>query len=263
MQLNAPKMSDPKGDTAPEPEPFMPKTPKMGRLVQVGATTYVAELGNVPNPEFSGLLDEGHRQFASTEQQRSMLASPKCRNDGLLPAFEEKHNLSKSADKFNLDLYKTGSAVSAHLPNPRDCTKPQLNVLKQHALFPNLTEARKLAEEQYKKLDEYDVRTDRENVKKLRNSLEPKLCQTIDYLTPDEEKDKLSAIYWLHVVDVVQKHMLKYIQGIQKQIEDLQPHSFAGENITEYRTAVLALAELLTNTGITRKNTHRVSSTSC
>jgi hypothetical protein len=47
---------------APEPEPFMPKAPKMGRLVQVSATTYVAELGNVPNPEFYGLLDGGKGQ---------------------------------------------------------------------------------------------------------------------------------------------------------------------------------------------------------
>jgi hypothetical protein len=52
---NTPKMTNP----APEPEPFMPKVPKMGRLIQVGATTYVAELGNIPNPEFSDLLDEG------------------------------------------------------------------------------------------------------------------------------------------------------------------------------------------------------------
>jgi hypothetical protein len=59
---------------APEPEPFMPQAPKMGRIVQVSATTYVAELGNVPNPEFSGLFDGGKGQYASTEQQRSMLA---------------------------------------------------------------------------------------------------------------------------------------------------------------------------------------------
>jgi hypothetical protein len=74
MQPKTPKMSKPKGDTAPEPEPFMPKVPKMGQVVQVSETTYVAELGNVPNPELTGLLAEGHGQYASTEQQRSMLA---------------------------------------------------------------------------------------------------------------------------------------------------------------------------------------------
>jgi hypothetical protein len=58
-QQNPPKMSK----EAPEPEPFMPKAPKMGRLVQVSATMYVAELGNVPNPDFSGLLDEGKGQY--------------------------------------------------------------------------------------------------------------------------------------------------------------------------------------------------------
>jgi hypothetical protein len=168
---------------------------------------------------------------------------------GLLPAFDEKQNLSEFAEKLNQDLFETGSAVSAHLLNPRDRTRPQLNVIKQHAFFPNLTEARKLAEEQYKKYDEYDVRTDRENVKKLQNSLEPKLRQTIDGLTPDEEKGKFFAIYWLRMVDVVQKHTLKYIQGIQKQIEELKPQEFPGENITEYGTAVLNLAELLTNAG--------------
>jgi hypothetical protein len=237
---------------APEPEPFMPKAPKMGRLVQVGATTYVAELGNVPNPDFSGLLDEGKGQYASTEQQRSMIAkydNPERRTKGLIPPFDEKQNLSKFADLLNQDLFETGSAVSAHLPNPRDRTKPQLNVLKQHALFPNLTEARKLAEEQYKKFDEYDVRTDRENVKKLRNSLEEKLRQTIDGLTPEEEKGKFFAIYWLRVVEVVQKHTLQYVQGIQRAIEDLKPQSFPGENIKEYGTAILKLAETLTNAG--------------
>jgi hypothetical protein len=224
----------------------------MGRLVQVSATTYVAELGNVPNPEFSGHLDGGKGQYASTEQQRSMLAkydNPERRTRGLLPAFEEKGNLSEFAERFNQDLFDTGSAVTAHLPNPQDRAQPQLNVLKQHALFPNLTEARMLAKEQYEKFDEYDVRTDRENVKKLRNSLEPKLRQTIDGLIPNEEKDKFFVLYWLQLVDVIQKHMLKYIQGIQKQVEELKPQEFTGENITKYGTVILNLAELLTNAG--------------
>jgi hypothetical protein len=124
-----------------------------------------------------------------------------------------------------------------------------LNVLKQHALFPNLTEARKLAEEQYKKFDEYDVRTDRENLKKIRNSLEPGLRQTIDGLIPDEEKGKFFILYWLQLVAVVQQHNLKYIQGIQKQIEELKPQAFPGENIKEYGRDILDLAEILTNTG--------------
>jgi hypothetical protein len=54
---------------APEPEPFKPNIPKIGRLLQVGSTTYVAKLGNFPNPQFSGLLGGSHRQFQSTEQQ--------------------------------------------------------------------------------------------------------------------------------------------------------------------------------------------------
>jgi formyltetrahydrofolate synthetase len=48
---------------------------------------------------------------------------------------------------------------------------------------------------------------------------------------------------------VVQKHNLQYIQGIQKQIEELKPQAFAGENIKEYGKDVLQLAELLTNAG--------------
>jgi hypothetical protein len=87
----------------------MPKAPKMGQLVQVSATTYVAELGNVPNPDFSGLLDEGKGQYASTEQQRSMIAkydNPERRTRGLLPVFEEKHSLSEFAECFNQDLLR-------------------------------------------------------------------------------------------------------------------------------------------------------------
>jgi hypothetical protein len=245
-------MTEPTEGTAPQPEPFMPKTPQMGRLVQVSATTYVAELGNVPNPDFSGLLDEGKGQYASTEQQRSMLAkydNPERRTRGLLPVFEEKHSLSEFAERFNQDLFETGSAVTAHLPNPRDRAKPQLNVMKQHALFPNLTEARKLAEEQCKKFDEYDVRTDRENFKKLRNSLDPSLRQTVDGLIPEEEKGKFFVLYWLQLVAVVQQHNLKYLQGIQKQIEELKPQAFPGENIKEYGKTILDLAETLTNAG--------------
>jgi hypothetical protein len=51
-------------------------------------------------------------------------------------------------------LFKTGSAISAHLPHPSDCSIQQLNVLEHHALFPSLSEAKK---EQYKKLDEYAI----------------------------------------------------------------------------------------------------------
>jgi hypothetical protein len=100
--------------------------------------------GNVPNPEFSSLLIDGEGQYRSTEQQRSMISNynnPACQTDGLLPMFEENQNLFQFADKFNQELFKTGSMVSAHLPNPQDRTKPQLNILKQHALFPKLTEA--------------------------------------------------------------------------------------------------------------------------
>jgi hypothetical protein len=82
---------------------------------------------------------------------------PERRTRGLTPAFTDKEDLSEFAELFNEDLFKTGSTVSAHLPNPREHTKLQLNVLQLHALFPNLLEARKLAEEQYKKFDEYDV----------------------------------------------------------------------------------------------------------
>jgi hypothetical protein len=121
--------------------------------------------------------------------------------------------------------------------------------MKQHALFPNLTEARKLAEEQYKKFDEYDVRTDRENFKKLRNSLDPSLRQTIDGLIPEEERGKFFVLYWLQLVAVVQQHNLKYLQGIQKQIEELKPQAFPGENIKEYGKTILDLAEILTNAG--------------
>jgi hypothetical protein len=224
----------------------------MGRLLQVGSTTYVAELGNVPNPEFSGLLGDGHGQFLSTEQQRSMTAkydNPERRTRGLEPAFTEKGNLFEFAELLNKDLFKTGSAVPAHLPDPRDRTKPQLNVLHLHALFPSLLEARKLAEEQYKKFDEYDARTDTENIERLQNSLEPSLRAAIDSLTPEGEKNKMFAIYWLRVVDVVQKHTMEYLQGIQEQVKILMPQAFPGENIKEYGVAILALAKPLTNAG--------------
>jgi hypothetical protein len=226
---------------------------------------YIAELGNVPNPKFSGLLDDGKGQYVSTEQQRSMLAkydNPERHTRGLTPAFMEKGNLFKFAELINDDLFKTGSAISAHLPNPRDHAKPQLNVLQLHALFPNLMEARKLAEEKHKKFDEYDVCTEKMNVERLWYSIEPKLRQTIDSLTPAEEENKMFAICWLRLVEVTQKHTLEYIQGIQRKIEELQPQSFLGENIKEYGTEVLALRRSQRLVG-TRRNSHRPSSRSC
>jgi hypothetical protein len=44
------------------------------------------------------------------------------------------------------------------------------------------------------------------------------------------------------IVEVVQKNMLKYIQGIQKKIKELQPQSFSAKKVEDYRTEVLALA---------------------
>jgi hypothetical protein len=199
-------------DPATELEPFKPTVPKMGTLLQVGTSTYVAKLGNVPYPEFSGLLGGGHGQLHSMEQQRSMTAkydNPERCTRCLEQAFTEKGNLFVFAELFNKDLFKAGSAVLVHLPDPQDRTKQQLNVLQLHALFPSLMEARKLAKEQYKKVDEYDACTDKENIERLQNSLEPSLREAIDSLTPEEEKNKIIAIYWLQVVDVVQKHTLE------------------------------------------------------
>jgi hypothetical protein len=39
--------------------PFMPPTPRTGKIVQVGTDTSVPVLGNVPKPDFSGLLEDG------------------------------------------------------------------------------------------------------------------------------------------------------------------------------------------------------------
>jgi hypothetical protein len=136
-----------------------------------------------------------------------------------------------------------------------------LNELRQRALFPNLTEARKLVDKQYKKLDEYNVRTDRENVKKLRHSLEEKLRQTIDNLTPDEDKDKLFTVYWLRVVEVVQKHMLKYIQGVQKKIEDLQPQAYHERTSRNTEGRFWCLLSCSKTPDITHRSSQRPSST--
>jgi hypothetical protein len=262
MPQNTPKMSK----EAPEPEPFMPKVPKMGRLVQVSATTYVAKLGNVPNPEFSGLLDEGKGQYALTEQQQSMLAkydNPKRRTDGLLPLFDEKQNLPEFAEKFNQDLFETGSAVTAHLPNLRDHAKPQLNVLKQHALFTNLTEARMLAEEQYKKFDEYDVRTDRENVKNLRSSLEPKLRQTIDGLILT--KRRASPLFstgssWLTLYRSTRSRTSK---GSRSRLKNSSRRPFRERTSPSTERRFSTSPNCSQTLVSTHKSSHRPSSTSC
>jgi hypothetical protein len=125
----------------------------------------------------------------------------------------------------------------------------QLNVLGHHALYPSLSEAKKLAEEQYKKFDEYDVRTNAENMEKLHNSLDEKLLKMLKNLTPNQEKDRLFAIHWLQLVEIVQKHMLTYLQGIQDQVKKLKPQSKAREHIREYCTDVLELAKPLVHAG--------------
>jgi hypothetical protein len=51
------------------------------------------------------------------------------------------------------------------------------------------------------------------------------------------------------VVDVVQKHTMEYLQGIQEQVKTLMPQAFPGENIKEFGVAILALAKPLTNAG--------------
>jgi hypothetical protein len=95
-------------------------------------------------------------------------------------------------------------------------------------------------QEQYTKFDEYDVRTDKENIEHFRHSLDPKLRQTINSLTPAEEKNKMFTIYWLRLAEIAQKHILKYIQGVQDKIKAFLPQAFAGENIQEFGVAVLA-----------------------
>jgi hypothetical protein len=51
------------------------------------------------------------------------------------------------------------------------------------------------------------------------------------------------------VVDVVQKHTLEYLQGIQEQVKTLLPQAFPGENIKKFGVAILVLAKPLTNAG--------------
>jgi hypothetical protein len=110
-------------------------------------------------------------------------------------------------------------------------------------------EARKLTEEQYKKFDEYSVRTDKNNVERLPNSLKPKLRQMINSLNQAAGKNKMFTIYWLRVVEVTQKHTLEFIQFVQDKIKALLPQAFPGENIQEYGVTILALAQLPTNAG--------------
>jgi hypothetical protein len=51
------------------------------------------------------------------------------------------------------------------------------------------------------------------------------------------------------VVNVVQKHTMEYLQGIQEQVKRLMPQAFPGENIKEYGVAILVLAKPLTTAG--------------
>jgi hypothetical protein len=161
---------------------------------------YVPVLGNVPKPDFLGLLDAGQGQFKSTEQQRSLTAkynNPEHQNRGIKPKLSVNGHLFEFADNFYRDLFKTGSAISAHLPHPADRLKQELNVLEHHALFPCLSEAKKHAEAQYKKFDEYDVRTDAENLEMLHNTLDKKLLRMLKNLPLNDEKDQWFVIHWL------------------------------------------------------------------
>jgi hypothetical protein len=50
--------------------------------------------------------------------------NPECCMKGLTPAVMEKGNLFEFTEMLNEDLFKTGSAISAHLPNTRDPARP-------------------------------------------------------------------------------------------------------------------------------------------
>jgi hypothetical protein len=161
-------------------------------------------------------MTDGQCQFKSTKQQCSLTVkydNLECRTQGIEPKLSVTGSLFNFTENFNRDLVKTGSAISAHLPHPEDRSVQQLNVIEHHGLYPSLSKAKKLVEEQYEKFDEYDIQPNAENVEKLQNSLNEKLLKTLKNLTMSNEKDQLFAIHWLRRVKIVQKHMLTYLQA--------------------------------------------------
>jgi hypothetical protein len=60
-------------------------------------------------------------------------------------------------------------------------------------------------------------------MEKLHNSLDEKLLKMLKSLTPNDEKDRLFVTHWLRLIEIIQKHMLTYLQGIQDQVKKLTP----------------------------------------
>jgi hypothetical protein len=220
--------------------PFRPTKPNMGILLQIGTDTWVPSMGNVPKPDFSGLA-EGEDKSHGTARQRPLSAKydrAEYRKAGIEPKLGHQGDLGAFAEQFLEALFDAGSGVPAHLPNPDDPSKPQLNVLESHARYPSIEDAVELAKMQYAKFDEYDKSNDTENVKKLHASLTEDLLRQLKSLMPKTENNRYFAIHWLRLVDLMEKHTFAHLQGVQEAVKKLSPQQFPGEDITTYCTTV-------------------------
>jgi hypothetical protein len=206
---NPPRPPSPRSDTESDPEPdpedsnsetmsttavtlFCPTKPVMGILLQIGTDTWVPSMGNIPKPDFSGLA-KGEEKSHGAARQRPLSAKYDCaeyRKAGIEPKLGHQGDLGTFGEQFLEALFDAGSGIPAHLPDPDDPTKPQLNVLESHAHYPSIEDAVKLAKMQYAKFDEYDKSNNNENVKKLHASLSDDLLRQLKSMMPKTENNR-------------------------------------------------------------------------
>ena len=253
--------SDPAGDTnfASPPGPSTstpvdqnsvpkPLAAKMGTFKWDGFSQWLIQMGEMPNVYWT------HADPPTVFSPFQLRGTPKT--DGIKPLLErrgkgysppkikitKRSNLFHINEKLKRHIKDHGMYTITCLPDPRDPTK-MVSVLDHGSLF-TVAEANKAVQPYLTRWDDYDKGNDAD-CKVLLESL-------MDTTLWDELKgreDSPFCVLYIELCSLLQPKSKDYFDGISKQLKELKPSQFPGEDITLYTTQAMLLYDDLKHSG--------------
>ena len=232
----------------PTASSFVPKTPKMGGLVQTGSTDYCAWTGGKPKPDWSGLDSSAATEPLDAFQFRpsspgSAQKSMKYREQGFETKFTMKSNLQVFIQEIQEYLARAGLDTISYLVDPANPSE-MVSVVDNYSKF-DLTTAIATAKSLRKEhFDLYDKTNDDSARRWFLDCLDPELAKKIKDRT---DPNAGFIAYWLTFIHCFQSSSHAKFDNLKRDLENIRITKYAHQNVQDMATDFLRIGTELTN----------------
>ena len=237
------------GEDSPQQDTdvFMPDRPRMGGLVQSSKDTYVPWTGGKPKPDWKGLDDKAKDHPVRSLQLRTFTDKRYLdRVTGPVEKFDKKKgDFSRLQDELVRHFMKHGMDTIMYLLDPLSKSS-MLNIVTEHPRFTH-TKVREAMKQQVSMYDKYDANNDAAAQDYLLDSLDKTFRREVE----DQSRDVASfPELFMIIVRIITDDSIEHWEIVKSEMRSLDPHNYAGHDITALTTDFAAKARSLTAAGL-------------